>query len=65
MTSPNNKSALAVIIAVAGILCTGWASAQTVDIPKNAVCKVVRTTVESDKQGRVVITTKKVCEVAK
>lgn len=63
MTSPNTKSSLAVIVAVAGLLLTGWASAQQVDLPKGAVCKVVRTTVESDKQGRVVIITKKVCEV--
>jgi hypothetical protein len=65
MTSPNTKSSLAVIVAVAGILCTGWASAQSLNVPAGSVCKVVKTTFETDSKGRTVITTKKVCEVAK
>jgi hypothetical protein len=65
MTSPNNKSALAVIVAVFAILCSGWASAQSLNVPAGSVCKVVKTTFETDSKGRTVITTKKVCEVAK
>jgi hypothetical protein len=80
MTSPNTKSSLAVIIAVAGLLLTGWASAavtapitahvdaehmQSLNVPAGSVCKVVKTTFETDSKGRTVITTKKVCEVAK
>jgi hypothetical protein len=65
MTSPNTKSSLAVIVAVFAILCTGWASAQSLNVPAGSVCKVVKTTFETDSKGRTVITTKKVCEVAK
>jgi hypothetical protein len=65
MTSPNTKSSLAVIVAVAGLLLTGWANAQSPNIPAGSVCKVVKTTFETDSKGRTVITTKKVCEVAK
>jgi hypothetical protein len=65
MTSPNTKSSLAVIIAVFAILCSGGASAQSLNVPAGSVCKVVKTTFETDSKGRTVITTKKVCEVAK
>jgi hypothetical protein len=65
MTSPNTKSSLAVIVAVAGLLLTGWANAQSLNIPAGSVCKTVKTTFETDSKGRTVITTKKVCEVAK
>jgi hypothetical protein len=65
MTSPNTKSSLPVIVAVAGLLLTGWANAQSLNIPAGSVCKTVKTTFETDSKGRTVITTKKVCEVAK
>jgi hypothetical protein len=65
MTSPNTKSSLAVIVAVAGLLLTGWANAQSLNIPAGSVCKTVKTVFETDSKGRTIITTKKVCEVAK
>jgi hypothetical protein len=65
MTSPNTKLSLAVIVATFGILCSGWASAQSLNIPAGSVCKTVRTTFEVDTKGRTIITVKKVCEVAK
>jgi hypothetical protein len=46
------------------LLC-GWAQAQSLNVPAGSVCKTVKTTFETDSKGRTVITTKKVCEVAK
>ena len=45
------------------VMTAGWASAQSIEIPKGAVCKVTKTTVSVDSKGRVVITDRKVCEV--
>lgn len=62
MSFPSNKFSLAIIVAVFVSLLAGWSQAQELNVPKNAFCVVVRTTIEVDSKGRTIITIKKVCE---
>jgi hypothetical protein len=58
----NRFIVIASIVSVAAMF-SGWAHAQSIEVPKGAVCKVTKTTVSVDSKGRVVITDRKVCEV--
>jgi hypothetical protein len=65
MNAPNTKLYPAIILASLIMLLCGWAQAQSLNVPAGSVCKTVKTVFETDSKGRTVITTKKVCEVAK
>jgi hypothetical protein len=76
MNAPSNKSSIAVIVAVASLLTAGWANATQTDGRGKATewtadryvreqgitCVYGRPRIETDTDGRTIITTSKRCE---